>query len=141
MSLDEKLQRLKSAVRDCESAVVAFSGGVDSSLVCAAAHEVLGDRAVAVTAVSQTYPPGEIDVAKEIAKRVDIEHSVIMTSELDDLKFVSNPVDRCYFCKSELLRKLDEVREKFGFKKVAEFESVGYKLGGWVDVGYWELIL
>jgi len=120
MSLDGKFQRLKSVVKDCESAVVAFSGGVDSSLVCAVAREVLGDRAVAVTAVSPTYPPGEIDVAKEVAKRVGIEHLVITTNELDDPKFISNPVDKCYFCKSELLRKLDEVREKFGFKKTLD---------------------
>lgn len=120
MSLDEKLQHLKSAVKDCESAVVAFSGGVDSSLVCAVAREVLGDRAVAVTAVSPTYPPGEIDMAKEIAKQLGIEHLIITTNELDDPKFVSNPVERCYFCKSELLKKLDEVREKLGFKKILD---------------------
>ncbi len=120
MSLDEKIQRLKSAVKDCESAVVAFSGGVDSSLLCAVAREVLGDRAVAVTAVSPTYPPGEIDVAKEVAKKIGIEHLIITTNELDDPKFVSNPVERCYFCKSELLKKLDEVREELGFKKILD---------------------
>jgi uncharacterized protein len=120
MSLDEKLQRLKSTVKDCESAVVAFSGGVDSSLVCAVAREVLGDRAVAVTTVSPTYPPGEIDMAKEIAKRVGIEHLIITTNELGDPKFASNPVDRCYFCKGELLKKLEGVREKFGFKKILD---------------------
>jgi len=120
MSLDEKLERLKSAIAGCESAVIAFSGGVDSSLVCAVAHEVLGERAVAVTAVSSTYPPGEIDVAKEVAKRIGIRHLIIETDELDDPKFASNPVDRCYFCKGELLGKLDEVREKFGFKKILD---------------------
>jgi len=120
MSLDEKLERLKSIISGCESAVIAFSGGVDSSLVCAVAREVLGDRAVAVTAVSPTYPPGEIEMAKEVAKRVDIKHLIIETNELDDPKFVSNPVDRCYFCKSELLGKLDEIRKKLGFKKILD---------------------
>jgi len=120
MSLDEKLDHLKSIISGCESAVIAFSGGVDSSLVCAVAREVLGDRAVAVTAVSPTYPPGEIEVAKEVAKRVGIKHLIIETNELDDPKFVSNPIERCYFCKSELLGKLDEVRKKLGFRKILD---------------------
>lgn len=120
MSLDEKLDRLKSIISGCESAVIAFSGGVDSSLVCAVAHEVLGDRAVAVTAVSPTYPPGEIDVARKVAERVGIRHLTIETRELHDPKFASNPVDRCYFCKGELLGKLDEVRKKLGFRKILD---------------------
>jgi uncharacterized protein len=120
MSLDEKLGRLKSIISGCESAVIAFSGGVDSSLVCAVAHEILGDRAAAVTAVSPTYPPGEIKLAREVAKRVGIKHLVIETNELDDPKFVSNPVDRCYFCKVELLGKLDETRRKLGFEKILD---------------------
>lgn len=120
MSLAEKLERLKSTIAGCKSAVIAFSGGVDSSLACAVAHEVLGERAVAVTAVSPTYPPGEIDVAKEVANRIGIRHLIIETDELDDPKFVSNPIDRCYFCKGELLGKLDEIRKKLGFKKILD---------------------
>ncbi|MDI6819752.1 MAG: ATP-dependent sacrificial sulfur transferase LarE [Candidatus Hodarchaeaceae archaeon] len=120
MSIQEKLERLKSIIEGCESAVIAFSGGVDSALVCAVAHEVLGERAVAVTAVSPTYPPGEIEVAREVAERVGIDHVIISTDELNDPNFVANPLERCYFCKGELLRKLDEVREKLGFKKVLD---------------------
>jgi len=120
MSLDEKLECLKSVISGCESAVIAFSGGVDSSLVCAVAREALGDMAVAVTAVSPTYPSGEINVAKEVAKRIGIRHLIIETDELDDPKFVSNPVDRCYLCKGELLGKLDDIRKKLGFKKIID---------------------
>ncbi|KUO40914.1 MAG: hypothetical protein AVW06_04955 [Hadesarchaea archaeon DG-33-1] len=118
MLLDEKLQRLKSIIRGTESVVIAFSGGVDSSLVCAVAHEVLGERAVAVTAISQTYPPGEVDWAKKAAEHIGIRHITIVTNELENPNFVANSPERCYYCKGELLRKLDEVRREFGFKKI-----------------------
>jgi uncharacterized protein len=120
MSLDKKMEQLKSIIARCESAVIAFSGGVDSSLVCAVAHEVLGERVIAATAVSHTYPPGEIDVAKEIAKRIGIKHMIIKTCELDDPKFIANTIDRCYLCKGELLGKLDDMRKKFGFKNILD---------------------
>lgn len=120
MSMAKKTELLKSIIAGCESAVVAFSGGVDSSLVCAVAHEVLGERVIAVTAVSHTYPPDEIDVAKEVANRIGIKHTIIHTDELDDPKFVANPIDRCYLCKGELLGKLEEIRQKFGFKNILD---------------------
>lgn len=115
MLIDAKLQRLKSIIEGYGSAVIAFSGGVDSSVVCAVAHEVLEGRAVAVTAVSQTYPSGELDIARAAAKQIGIKHLVITTDELQDPKFTSNPSERCYFCKGELLRKLDAVRRELGF--------------------------
>jgi uncharacterized protein len=116
MTLAAKLQRLKSKIWDCESAVIAFSGGVDSSLLCAVAHEVLGDRAVAVTATSQTYPPGELVLARAIAKKIGIRLLVIKTAELRDPKFYKNPIERCYHCKRELLQRLDGVRGELGFR-------------------------
>jgi len=118
MSLDEKLQHLKSIIRGCESAVIAFSGGVDSSLVCAVAHEVLGERAVAVTAISQTYPPGEVEWAKKAAEHTGIKHITIITNELENPNFAANPPERCYYCKGELLRRLDGVRRELGFEKI-----------------------
>ena len=98
--------------------MIAFSGGVDSSLVCAVSHEVLGEKALAVTAVSQTYPPGELEIAREIAKGIGIKHIVITTYELNDPNFTSNPRERCYYCKRELLRQLDEIRRKLAFKHI-----------------------
>ncbi len=118
MSLDEKLQHLKSIIRGCESAVIAFSGGVDSSLVCAVAHEVLGERAVAGTAISQTYPPGEVEWAKKAAEHIGIKHITIITNEFEDPNFATNPPERCYYCKGELLRKLDGIRKELEFKKI-----------------------
>lgn len=116
----DKLARLKSIVRGCKSAVVAFSGGVDSSVVCAIAHEVLGDRVAAVTAVSQTYPQGEMEVAKKVAKQIGIKHVMVTTDELKDKNFTKNPPERCYYCKGELLKKLDELRRKLGFEKILD---------------------
>jgi uncharacterized protein len=116
--IDEKLSRMKSAIGECDSAVIAFSGGVDSSLVCAVAREVLGGNVVAVTAVSPTYPPGEIEVAKKVAKRIGIKHMIITTDEFKDKNFTKNPAERCYYCKSELLRKLDGMRKKLRFEKI-----------------------
>jgi uncharacterized protein len=116
--IDEKLSRMKSVISECGSAVIAFSGGVDSSLVCAIAREVLGDNVVAVTAISPTYPPKEIETAKKVAKRIGIKHMIITTNELEDKNFTKNPAERCYYCKSELLRKLDGVRKKLKFAKI-----------------------
>lgn len=118
MLLNAKLQKLKSTVESYESAVIAFSGGVDSSLVCAVSHEILGDRAVAVTAVSQTYPPKELEIARAIAKQIGIKHLVITTDELKDPNFSTNPMDRCYYCKQGLLQKLDEIKKNLGFKQI-----------------------
>jgi len=118
MLLDEKLQRLKSIIRGYESAVIAFSGGVDSSLVCAVAHEVLGGQVIAVTAISETYPPGEIEWAKKAAEHIGIKHITVFTNELEDPNFAANPPERCYYCKGELLQKLDGIRREIGFKKI-----------------------
>jgi uncharacterized protein len=116
--IDEKLSRMKSVIGECSSAVIAFSGGVDSSVVCAIANEVLGENVVAVTAVSPTYPPGEIEVAKKVAEQIGIKHKIITTNELEDKNFTKNPAERCYYCKSELLRKLDGVRKKLKIEKI-----------------------
>jgi uncharacterized protein len=118
MSFKEKLQHLKSIIRDCDGAVIAFSGGVDSSLVCAVAHELLGERTIAVTAISQTYPPVEVEWAKKAARHIGIKHMTIVTNELEDPNFAANPPERCYYCKSELLRKLDGIRKELGFEKI-----------------------
>jgi uncharacterized protein len=120
MRLERKLQRLKATIAGCESAVAAFSGGVDSSLVCAVAHEVLGSRAVAVTAVSPTYPPEELTTAKAVAERIGIGLLVVKTEEMNNPHFLKNPPDRCYHCKRELLEKLEKIRVELGFKNILD---------------------
>ena len=109
MNTEEILERLKGNIKTLESVVVAFSGGVDSSLVAKVCYDVLGDKALAVTARSETYPAYEYEEAKEIAKEIGILHITIDTSELNIEGFANNPPNRCYFCKSELFGKLKTV--------------------------------
>jgi len=103
-----------------EGVIVAFSGGVDSSTLAYVCHEILGDKAVAITAVSPTYPPGEVEDAKRIAKEIGIRHMLIETNELSNENFAKNPENRCYYCKGELLDSLQKVADKLGFRAIFE---------------------
>lgn len=105
----KKLEKLKSIIRDTGGAVVAFSGGVDSTFLLKVAAEVLGDNVIAVTANSETYPKRELDEAKIFAKTQGIRHIVIETLELEIAGFADNPPDRCFYCKHELFSKLTDI--------------------------------
>lgn len=120
MDTKEKLRKLRDNIKALESVVVAFSGGVDSSLVAKVSYDVLGDKALAITARSETYPPHEYEEAKKIAKEIGISHMTIDTSELGIKGFAENPPNRCYFCKSELFGKLREIAKEKGYKTVAD---------------------
>lgn len=104
-----KLEKLKKILRQMQSVLLAFSGGVDSSFLLKVARDTLGNKVLAVTAVSATYPLHELESAKKIARKLKVRHKVIRTSELKDKNFVSNPVNRCYFCKKELFVKLKTI--------------------------------
>lgn len=106
---DEKLTRLNAVLNDMGNAVVAFSGGVDSAFLAAAAHRVLGKRALAVTAVSASYATGELDRARALAEHIGIQLDVVYTQEMDNPDYVKNDPDRCFHCKTALADKLDEV--------------------------------
>lgn len=106
---------LEAAVGRSVSAVVAFSGGVDSSLVAAIAARVLGDRSLAVTAVSPALATGELDGARAVARAVGIAHEVIRTDELAREGYRRNGPDRCYHCKSELYTQLSALAAARGF--------------------------
>ena len=96
----EALDRLRERIAELGSAVIAYSGGVDSTLLLAVATEVLGERVAAVTAVSPTLPPHELTFAMEQARRLEVRHELIESHELDLPAFTANPKDRCYHCKA-----------------------------------------
>ncbi|MEO0686202.1 MAG: TIGR00268 family protein, partial [Cyanobacteria bacterium J06649_11] len=98
----EKLKRLKALFQEMEQALIAYSGGVDSTLVAKIAYDVLGDKALAVTAISPSLLPEELEDAKIQAATIGIKHQVVETHEMDNPNYTSNPINRCYFCKSEL---------------------------------------
>jgi len=107
-----RLERLRALLRELGSAVVAYSGGVDSSVVLRVAHEVLGARALGVTGRSDSYAERELNLALEQAEAFGAKVEVVSTGELADPNFRSNPKDRCYFCKQELYRELEQVARR-----------------------------
>ncbi len=118
--LDEKLQRLRDTIAGTGSAVIAFSGGVDSTFVAAVAFDVLGDRAVAVTGVSPSVPASEVDEARELARRIGIRHELIDTHEMERDGYVQNSPMRCYHCKTELYGLLERYAREHGYAAVLD---------------------
>lgn len=115
----EKYKKLQSILRDMDSVVVAFSGGVDSTFLLKAAVDTLGEEKVlAVTADSETYPSSELEEAKTLAKQIGVKHQVIETSELAIPGYAENDRNRCYFCKSSLFDHLIPVLEEKGFSNI-----------------------
>ena len=125
---DAKYARLLDIIGKCGSALIAFSGGVDSSFLAAAAREALGGRIVLATAVSETFPRHEREVSKNFARELKAEQIFIESSELDIEEFRKNPKNRCYYCKKELFTKLIEKARELGLNKVfsgANFDDTG----------------
>ncbi len=120
MEVEEKLSKLKEIVSKLESVVVAFSGGVDSTLVAKVCYDTLKDNSMAVTARSETYPDFEFKESQTLAREIGIKHLVVDTSELAIEGFANNPPERCYFCKTELFGKLKEIAKEHGFLNVAD---------------------
>jgi len=100
------------------SVAVAFSGGVDSAVVAAAAQRALGDRAVAITADSPSVPRQELEAARQLASRLKIRHIVVSTREFDDPRYLRNQGDRCYWCKSELYSVIERMLPELGARVV-----------------------
>jgi uncharacterized protein len=122
--LQQKRDRLAENLRAMEGCVIGFSGGVDSTFLFAVVAEVLGERALAVTATSETYPERELREAKNLAARIGGRHRVIVSEELDIPGFAENPKDRCYHCKKELFTKLRAVAEEEGLPHVVDGSNV-----------------
>jgi uncharacterized protein len=119
-SAEAKLRHLKKILLEMDGAVIAFSGGVDSTFLLKVAHEVLGSRVLAVTAQSPTLPKHELRCARDFVRRLGVRYRVIQTDELSDDCFIHNPPDRCYYCKKALFSNLLDIARKSRIPWVAE---------------------
>ncbi|MBI3183902.1 MAG: ATP-dependent sacrificial sulfur transferase LarE [Myxococcales bacterium] len=115
-----KLESMREAIRRFGSALVAYSGGVDSAFVLKVAHGELGGRAVALTALSPSIPAEEAQAASELARQIGARHLTVESKELDNPSYAANPVDRCYFCKSELFELCESKRAELGLSAVLD---------------------
>ena len=117
--LDQKYERLQSILREMEGVLVAFSAGVDSTLLLKVAHDVLGSKCVAATAISETYPREEWEEAERLAREIGVEHLVCRTHELEDEAYAVNNPDRCYHCKKTLFTEIEPLAVERGLRYIA----------------------
>lgn len=116
--MEEKFRALTERLKGFRNAIVAFSGGVDSTLLARVAMDVYGDRVLLVTATSSTNPFYELDEAKSLAVMMGARHRIIVTEEIDNPGYAANPPDRCYYCKSELFSKIQFIANQEGYEVV-----------------------
>lgn len=120
MDVQQKKQKLMEILGTMDEAIVAFSAGIDSTFVLACANEALGDRVLAVTAASETFPERELREAIDLAKRIGVRHEVIEIKEMENPHFVANNPDRCYHCKAGLYSRLTAMARERGIRHVLD---------------------
>src|ERR1700729_1079883 len=118
MVTDPQLDKLRAVLADLGSVLVCYSGGVDSAFVLAAAHEVLGPRAVGMTAVSPSLAPFEKEAAVAVAKQIGARHELVESHEMERPGYVANASDRCFHCKSELYEIAEQKKREWGLDHV-----------------------
>jgi uncharacterized protein len=114
----DRIDELKQYISKYNSAIIAFSGGVDSTFLAKVSAEVLGQNVLLVTATSSTYPFYELEEAKLLASELKIKHKVIVSEEIDIPGFADNPPDRCYYCKTELFKKIIFIAKELNYEVV-----------------------
>ncbi len=119
-TLARKERALRGILAGFDSLIVAFSGGADSAYLASVAHDVLGDRALCVTADSPSYPRRHRDVALRLVSQLGLRHEFIQTHEMDRPEYRANPADRCYFCKQELFTELTRIARERGIAVIAD---------------------
>lgn len=115
-----KIEKVVHIISQFSGAVVALSAGVDSSVVAVLARRALGDRVVAVTALSESLAPGEMDIAQKTATQIGIQHIIVATDEVHNASYKANPSNRCYYCKDTLYRELRREADKLGFEAILD---------------------
>ena len=125
-----RIEKIEAAIGELGSAIVAFSGGVDSSVVACLAARALGSRALAVTAVSPALATGELSGAADVARAIGISHEIVRTDELRRPEYVANGRDRCYHCKTELYDRLGALAARRGFAALLSGANAD-DLGDW----------
>ena len=118
--LQEKYQQLQAIFKEMDRTLIAYSGGVDSALIAKVAQDVLGDRVLAITAISPSLLPEELVEAEEQAASMGIAHEIVETQEMENPNYTSNPINRCYFCKSELHDTLKPLALERGYPYVVD---------------------
>ncbi len=116
----QKLDDLRQVFAQLDAVIVAYSAGVDSTLVLRVAHDVLGDRVMAATGLSDTYPEEEMAEARALAQEIGVEHVMMRTEELTDPRYAMNSHQRCFFCKNELYGKLRELADERGIPHIVD---------------------
>ncbi len=141
--LVQKYENMKNEIKKLDSAIIAFSGGVDSALVLKIAYDVLKEKLIAVTADSPSLPRMELEDTKRIAKSIGAKHLIISTEETENENYIKNPNNRCYYCKTELYSKLKKISSELTIKNIlngTNFDDIGEYRPGLKAAGEFKII-